>query len=155
MASLVYHKGERAIIEAVLCGQTNFGTPVLIPAVAGNWGLGMGTKVGGIGIDKTDDISDIIELGNATPNGYGRSILTRDHTGWPAPTLTGLHYTTTAQQHTFTFTGSPSPNVATFWFIAGSSTVSQDNALFGADLAAARTFNMGDLERITPAYSQG
>ena len=126
-----------------------------MPAPAGNWGLGLGTKVGGVGVAKTDGIAQILELGTATAAGYGRAALARSHTGWPAPTKPGASYLTTSPQQTFTFTGAPSPNVATMWFVAGSTVVNDDNALFGADLAAPRTFNIGDVERITAAYQQG
>jgi hypothetical protein len=152
----VYNQGERAIIEAVWCGQSSLGsTPVLVPSPGGNWGLGLGTKVGGVGSAKTDLIAQILELGTATPAGYGRAVLTRNHTGWPAPTRPGTSYATTSPQQTFTFTNPPSPNGATLWFVAGSAVISDDNILFAADLAQTRTFNIGDVERVTASYQQG
>lgn len=156
MGSIVYNTGERALIEASLCGQASLGTtPVIVPAIGGNWGLGLGTRVGGVGVDKTNGISQILELGTATAAGYGRAGLARSHTGWPAPTKPGASYMTTSPQQTFSFTGAPSPNSATMWFVAGSTTINDDNVLFGADLAQTRTFNIGDVERVTAAYQQG
>jgi hypothetical protein len=156
VGTIVYNQGERAIIEGFWCGQATFGSsPTLVPSPGGNWGLGLGTRVGGVGVDKTNLLAQILELGTATAAGYGRAVLTRDHNGWPAPTRPGTSYLTTSPQQTFTFTGGPSPNGATLWFVAGSAVTSDDNALFGADLAQTRTFNIGDVERITAAYQQG
>ena len=155
MGALVYHKGERALIEATLSGQSNFGTPPIIPEIGGNWGVGLGTRVGGVGVNKTDTIAQIVELGTADAQGYGRAALARSHVGWPAASLPGSNYLSTAPQQSFTFTGAPSPNEATLWFVAGSAVVNDDNIVFGADLDQTRTFGMADVERITAAYSQG
>jgi hypothetical protein len=114
----------------------------------------MGSRVGGVGSTKADVMAQILELGTSTANGYARAALLRNQTSWPASTLVSGSYQTTAPQQTFTFSGAPSPNGATLWFIAGSSVINIDNCLFGADTAATRTFANGDTERITATYRQ-
>jgi len=160
MAAIIWNTGEKSVIDAWLSGRGSaaaFGSPVTIPAgsgTVGSFGLGMGTRVGGVGSTKADVMAQILELGTSTAAGYARQGLTRDTTGWPAATLVTTSYQSTAPQQTFTFTGAPSPNSATLWFVAGSTTTNNDNALFGADTAATRVFANGDTERITPTYRQ-
>lgn len=155
MASILWNKGERSIIDAWLGGQDAYLSPTIVPAGGGNWGLGLGTRVGGVGATKADVMAQILEVGTSAANGYARAAITRDQAagGWPAATLSGS-YSTTASQKSFTFTGAPNPNGATLWFVAGSNTTNHDNALFGADTAATRTFGNGDTERVTPTYGQ-
>lgn len=154
MASIVWHKGERSIIDGWLGGQSTYGSPQIIPAAAGNWGLGLGSRVGGVGSTKGDVMAQILEIGTATASGYARAAISRDQagSGWPAASLS-TYYQSTAPQQSFTFTGPPSPNGATLWFLAGNTTINADNALFGADLAATRTFGNGDVERVTPTFA--
>lgn len=156
MAGILWNKGEQAFIDGLLGGQSNYGSPTLVPTAGANWGLGLGTRVGGVGTTKADVMAQILEVGTTTPNGYGRAAITRDQSagGWPAATKPGTSYQTTAAQQSFSFTGAPAPNGATLWFVAGNTTVNADNALFGADLAATRTFGNGDTERVTPTYEQ-
>lgn len=155
-AAIMYNKGEQSVCDGWLGGQSNYGTPVIVPAAAGNWGLGLGTRAGGVGSNKADAIATIAEVGTTTPAGYARATISRDQAagGWPASTKPGSSYQTTAAQKSFTFTGAPNPNGATLWFVSGSGTINQDNALFGADTAATRTFANGDTERVTPTYQQ-
>jgi hypothetical protein len=154
MAGIMYNKGEQSQIDGWLGGQSNYGSPPIVPTVGANWGLGMGTRVGGVGSNKADVLAQIIEVGTGTANGYARATISRDQTagGWPASTKPGSSYQSTTAQKSFTFTGAPSPNGATLWFVAGSATTNADNVLFGADTAATRTFGNGDTERITPTY---
>jgi hypothetical protein len=156
MASIVWNKGEQSCIDGWLGGQTNYGTPVIVPTAGANWGLGLGTRAAGVGSTKADVMAQILEVGTATANGYARATISRDQTGggWPAATKPGSSYQSTTAQKSFTFTGAPSPNGATLWFVAGSTTINQDNCLFGADTAATRTFSNGDTERVTPTYQQ-
>lgn len=156
MASILWNKGEQAFIDGFLGGQSNYGTPVVVPAPGANWGLGLGTRVGGVGSNKADVMAQILEIGTTTPNGYGRAAISRDQTagGWPASTKPGTSYQSTTAQKTFSFTGAPSPNGATLWFVAGTTTINNDNCLFGSDTAATRTFGNGDTERVTPTYQQ-
>lgn len=158
MAGIVYNSGEKAFIESVLSGQTgNLGGAVqLVPTSGSNWGFGLGTRVGGVGSTKADTITQIAELGTTTPSGYGRTSIVRNTAtnGWPVPTLSAGSYESTAAQQTFTFTGAPSPNGATMWFLAGDGTIGHDNAIFGADLSGVRTFGNGDQELVTPTYQQ-
>jgi len=160
MASIIWNQGEKSVIDAWLSGRgsaANFGSPVTIPSGSGsvgNFGLGLGTRVGGVGSTKADIMAQILELGTSTANGYARAALSRDTTGWPAATLVTGSFQSTAPQQSYTFTGAPSPNSATLWFVAGSTTTNNDNALFGADTAATRIFANGDTERITPTYRQ-
>lgn len=154
MSNIIWNKGEQALIDAWLSGRgsaSDYGTPVTIPDGTGpsDYGLGMGTRSGGVGTTKSNVMAQILELGTTTAAGYGRAALERSTTGWPAATLQSGSYQSTAPQQTFTFSGAPSPNDATLWFVAGSTTINEDNCLFGADLAATRTFGTGDVEKIT------
>lgn len=157
MASIMYNKGELSLIDAWLSGRgsaVDYGTPVTVPSgsgTVGDFGLGMGKNLVSV---KTDTLTEIVELGTATANGYARAALERSTTGWPAATL-NTSYETTAPQQTFSFTSTgPSPNGANMWFVAGSVTTSDDNVLFGADTQAERTFANGDTEKITVTYRQ-
>lgn len=154
MATIMYNLGERAFIEATLSGTTTLGSPTILPTPGDPWGVGLGTRVGGVGTNKGDRIAQILEVGTVTPAGYGRASLTRNHTGWPDAIKPGASYKSVAPQQSFVFSNSPSPNGATLWFIAGSAVVNDDNIVMGADTAATRTFNMGDTERVTPSYQQ-
>lgn len=154
MAGLVWNTGERAFVDGLLGGQSNYGSPVIVPAAAANWGVGLGTRVGGVGSNKADVMAQILEIGTSTAAGYARAAITRDQSGsgWPAATKPGSSYQSTAPQVSFSFTGAPSPNGATLWFLSGSTTINADNALFGSDLAATRTFGNGDVERVTVTF---
>lgn len=156
MAGIIWNKGEQSLIDGWLGGQSTYGSPQIVPASGANWGLGLGSRVGGVGTTKADVLAQILEIGVTTANGYARATISRDQTagGWPASTKPGSSYQTTAAQKSFTFTGAPAPNGATLWFVAGNSTTNADNALFGADTAATRTFGNGDTERVTPTYQQ-
>lgn len=156
MAVILWNLGEKAVLDAWLTGRGSaaaYGTPVTVPdgTAPGNYGLGLGTRVGGVGSTKADVLAQIIELATGTAAGYtARATIARSTGGWPAATLGGGgHYTTSAAQQTFTFTGTPNPNGATLWFIGGSTTKGDDNCLFGADLSATRTFANGDVEKVT------
>ncbi|MEM3097391.1 MAG: hypothetical protein QXU32_01550 [Nitrososphaerales archaeon] len=156
MAGIIWNKGEESVIRAWLSGQSDFGSPRIIPPVGGSWGVGLGTRSGGVGGNKADTITQINEVGRITANGYGRAVITRDTTGsgWPAPSLVSGSMASTSPQVAFNFTGAPDPNGATLWFIAGNTTINADNALFGADTAAVRTFGNGDVERVTATFRQ-
>lgn len=159
MAVIIWNTGEKSLIDAWLSGRgsaADFGSPVTVPAGSGtvhSYGLGLGTRVGGVGSTKADVMAQILEVGTGTANGYARQALSRDTTGWPAATLSGS-YSSTAPQQTITFSGAPSPNAATLWFIAGSTTTNNDNCLFGGDTAATRNFANGDTEKVTATYKQ-
>jgi len=158
MASILWNKGEKSVIDGWLGGQSNYpASPLtIVPTAAGNWGVGLGTRVGGVGSTKANVMAQIGEIGSTTANGYSRRPITRDQTGsgWPAASLSGASYASTAPQVSFTFTGTPNPNGATLWFMAGSTTIGHDNCLFGADTQTTRTFGNGDVERVTPTYQQ-
>lgn len=164
MAAILFNKGERSLIDVWLAGQGGTAyspsgqTDRIAPApgttpVTNAWGVGMGqTAIGSL--TKASVLAGIIELGTSAANGYARQGILRDTTGWPASTLVSNSYQTTGPQVSFVFTGAPNPNGANCWFVAGSTVTSHDNALFGADTAATRTFANGDTERITPTYRQ-
>lgn len=162
MAYILWNKGERSLINTWLGG---FGESInaapYVPST--NVYVGLGAKTGGVGSDKTVNngtltASTIAEIGQSTAAGYARQAIARDAgvTGWPEATQSSGSYQSTAPQVTFgAFTGSgPTLNGATLWFVALSSTVGADNCIFGADLAATRTFAAGDTERITITYRQ-
>ena len=166
MAAILFNKGERSLIDVWLVGKggtdyTPSGASHRTAPAAGTtpgtnaWGVGMGqTAIGSL--TKASVLAGIIELGTSAANGYDRQGILRDPagTGWPVSTLVSSSYQTTGPQVSFVFTGAPNPNGANCWFVAGSATKSDDNALFGADTAATRTFANGDTERITPTYRQ-
>lgn len=156
MAGIVWNKGERAFVDGLLGGQSAYQTPQIVPTAGGNWGLGLGTRLGGVGSTKSDAMAQILEVGTSVASGYGRVAITRDQSagGWPAATLVSGSYESSATQKTFSFTAAPTPNGATLWFLAGDATINHDNCLFGADLAATRTFGTGDTELVTPSYQQ-
>lgn len=156
MAAIIWNKGEQSLIDGWLGGQSNYLSPVSVPSPGSNWGLGLGTRGGGVGSTKADVMAQILELGTATANGYARATIVRDQSGggWPAATKPGSSYQSTTAQKTFSFTGAPSPNSATLWFVSGDTTTNHDNCLFGADTAATRTYGNADTERVTPTYQQ-
>ncbi len=158
IAAIIWNSGEKSLIDAWLSGRGSaaaYGSPVTVPdgTSGANFGLGMGTRVGGVGSTKADVMAQILELGTSSAQGYARATLARTTVGWPAATLVSGHYQTTAPQQTFTFSGTPNPNGATLWFVAGAATINQDNCLFGADLSATRTFGNGDVELVTSSAS--
>lgn len=156
MAGIIWNVGERAFIDGLLGGQSTYGTPQIVPAAGANWGLGLGTRAGGVGTTKADLQAQILEVGTTTASGYARAAIIRDQSasGWPAATKPGSSYQSTTAQQSFSFTAAPSPNGATLWFLGGNTTINADNCLFGADLLATRTFGNGDIERVTPTYEQ-
>lgn len=118
----------------------------------------MGARTGGVGTNKalgngTNTSTTIAEIGQSTANNYSRQSLSRAGGTWPS-TLSSGSYQASAPQVTFSFTGAPSLNGATLWFLALNTTIGADNCLFGADLAATRTFSNGDTEKITITYRQ-
>lgn len=157
MAAILWNTGEQAFIDTVLNAQA---VSPAIPAGGSNWGLGMGA--GGTAatttksyINGTNAGTTIGEIGQTTPAGYARQPLVRSTSGWPASSLSSGSYQSTAPQQTFTFTGTPNVNGATLWFVAKSATtVGTVDCMFGADLAATRTFANGDTEKITVTYRQ-
>ena len=166
MAFIVYNRGGRSLIDTWLggagsaAGYSPSAGPQLTPAgsgTVGDWGVGLGTSEGGVGIDgidKTVGIAAIAEVGTGTAAGYGRAAIQRSQAGggWPAATLVGGSYQSSGPQVEFTFTGEPVPNSATMWFMAGNTTLEADNALFGADLSQPNTFQNGDIQRIQAIF---
>lgn len=126
---------------------------VVVPAVGGNWGVGLGARSGGVGSNKADHISTIIEIGGGYP---GRQAIPRNTTGWPDPTsLVNSSYQCQAPSVTFTFTAAATygtSSSASLWFVAGSNTAGDDNALWGADMSTTRTFQSSDQEIITAVW---
>ena len=164
MAYILWNKGEQSLINTWLGGFTASTTSApWVPTTSVH--VGMGCKTGGVGSDKmvgngTNPANSIAELGThataADAGGYSRKAIARDAgaTGWPQATISSGSYQSTAPQVTFTFTGSPNQNGATLWFVALTGSTGADNCIFGADLAATRTFSNGDTERITITYRQ-
>lgn len=167
MGTLLTNAGQLSLIAAWLSGESEVAHPTttdeIVPAAStGEWGVGLGVNgvdIGStpFGADKTTDIADIVEIGQATPAGYERQPLDRAddaETGWPVPTaVVSGSFQTTAPEVVFgPFSGEPNENDAAFWFVAGSTVVGDDNVLFGADLAAVRTFTTGSTERVTATF---
>ena len=161
MANILYNQGERSIIDAWLGGagsSADYQSPPIVPnaGAPNDWGVGLGTRAGGVGTTKSDGVAQILELGATTPNGYGRALIERSQgvSGWPAASLVAGSYQTTGPQAEFTFTGAPNPNGATLWFMAGSTVVNADNVLLGSDLSSQRFYGNGEIQRITITYRQ-
>lgn len=156
--AIMWNKGEESLIKVWLQGSSS---TTFAPALNSNWGLGMGTQVGGVGVsnntNKAKTMSSLLEVdGTGQASGYSRKNIQRSATGWPAtdPAGAGSWSATPSAASSFAFTGAPNPNNATLWFLAATTTINNDNALFGADLAATRNFQPGDTENITPTYKQ-
>jgi hypothetical protein len=155
MASIIWNLGEQSLIDTWLNGDTT-----KVPAVAGNWGVGMGAMSGAIqgNNDKTktngSTTSTIGEIGQTTTGGYSRRPITRDNSGWPLSSLNTGSYQSQATQVTFSFSGTPNLNGATLWFVAKTTSIGASDCYFGADLAATRNFTNGDTEKITVTYRQ-
>ena len=156
MASIFFHRGERAFLDGILNGSgaaaayTVDTVQLIQPPGTGapnQWGIGLGTSAISE-LDKTSDIAAIEEIGSATPAGYDRFSLDRHTDSWPASSLVSGSYQSSAIQAEFTFSGTPAPNGARMWFLAGSDVVGADNALFGADLASERTYVSGNTHQV-------
>ena len=159
MAYILWNKGEQSLINTWLGGFD----PGVNNVPSNALYVGLGKKTGGVGSDKNVGNASngtvensIFEIGRTTANGYARQPIYRGGISgsWPAAAKSGGSFQTTAPQVTFTFTGAPNANGATLWFVALNSQVGGDDCLFGADLAATRTFADGDTERITITYRQ-
>lgn len=157
MATIMFHNGERVFLNAVLngAGAASAYSPdgvQLAPApgtgASNQWGLGLATSSVSE-VSKSSDIAAIGEIGTATPAGYDRFSLDRHTDSWPASSIVSGSHQTNAVQAEFSFSGAPSPNGAKMWFLAGSDVVGADNALFGADLAAERTYVSGNTHQVT------
>lgn len=161
MAQIIWLKGEKSLIDTWLVGDTT-----TVPAVNGNWGVGIGAQTGGVGTDKTklntNSPTTIGEIGQTADGGYSpRKAIIRGSGGWPAASVPGggTDHQSTAPQVQFNFTGQPNMgattnNQATLWFVAKTVTVGNDDCYFGADLSSPRGFNNGDSEKITITYRQ-
>jgi len=163
MAYIFWNKGEQSLINTWLGGFTAGTNGVPGSALY----VGMGARSGGVGSTKSNanngasDANDIAEIGlvGGASGGYsrqavGRTAGTPSGSTWPAASLVSTSYQSQAPQVTFTFTGAPNLNGATLWFVALTGVAGTNDCLFGADLAATRTFSNGDTERITITYRQ-
>ena len=167
MAAIIWNAGEEVFLNVVLNGTTTgFNTnSAAIPNVGGTWGLGMGacaplgtaTQASNKSFNNgTNSATTICEIGQSAANGYGRTTINRNTsgTGWPLSTVSSGSHQSQAPQQTFSFTGAPTVNGATLWFVAKSSTLGAVDCLFGADLATTRNFANQDTEKITVIYRQ-
>jgi hypothetical protein len=60
-----------------------------------------------------------------------------------------------ADQVTFSFSGTPSPNGANSWFIGDGTSLNAGQIYMAADTAATRTFATGDTEKVTATVKSG
>lgn len=156
MAAILLNKGEQSLVNTWLVGASATG------ATGSTTFIGLAKVTGGVAaMDKTwvygtTPATQIAEIGVVTPNGYARQVINRNNDAgtpkWPSATLVTTSYQSTGTQVTFTFTGAPNLNDATIWFCALAGTPAGNDILFGADLAATRTFANGDTEKITPTF---
>lgn len=165
MSAILWNKGEESIVKTWLQGSSS--TTFAPTAGTGNWGVGLGAQTGGVGTsnntnkaktnaNNTSSIGEIDQTGNGA-SGYGRRPIQRSSTGWPAtdPAGNGSWSCTPSAAASFSFTSAPNLNGATLWFVAASqTTIGTNDCLFGADLAATRTYQAGDTENVTPTYKQ-
>ena len=114
MAYIIYNLGEKSLINTWLVGTSG------VSESGSTFGVGLGSKSGGVGSDKTlvngaSQSTQIAEIGQSTAAGYARQVVNRNNAGsggWPVSTLVSLSFQTTAPQVTFTFTGAPLPDTA-------------------------------------------
>lgn len=156
MAAILLNKGEQSLLDTWLVGTTSARNP------GADFGIGLAKVTGGVGamtkafVYGTDPVTSIQEVGVSVANGYARQLLNRNDDGatpkWPASSLVSTSYQSVGTQVTFTFSGAPTVNGATIWFCSLSTTITTSDILFGADLAATRTFANGDTEKVTPTF---
>lgn len=160
MAAILYNVGEQSLINSWLVrGSTGaVGTTQAFAVGLGvSVAIGSQTKSFVIGSNTTTAIGEIGSPdGTPAYAGYARQVINGNNLGsapfWPASTLATGSYQTVGPQVTFTFTGGPVRNGATQWFVSLAATAGVADNLFGADLAATRTFANGDTEKVTPTF---
>lgn len=107
--------------------------------------------------------TNLNELASTTAAGYARQAIARtiNQAGidWGTSsfdnTLSTGGTSSTADQVTFSFTGTPSPNGANDWFIGDGTTLNAGQIYVCADTAATRNFGNGDTEKVTATIKSG
>lgn len=114
-------------------------------------------------ISATVSGTNVNELASTTASGYARQAVARtiNQAGidWGTSsfdnTLSTGGTSSTADQVTFTFTGTPSPNGANSWFMGDGTTLNAGQIYVAADTAAQRNFANGDTEKVTATIKSG
>lgn len=107
--------------------------------------------------------TNVNELASTTAAGYARQAVARTIAqagiDWAASTFDNTLATggtsMAADQVTFTFTGTPSPNGANSWFMGDGTTLNAGQIYVAADTAAQRNFANGDTEKVTATIKSG
>lgn len=107
--------------------------------------------------------TNVNELASTTAAGYARQAVARTiATGsidWAASsfdnTLSTGGTSQAADQVTFTFSGTPSPNGANSWFMGDGTSLNAGQIYMAADTAATRNFANGDTEKVTATVKSG
>lgn len=114
-------------------------------------------------ISATVSGTNVNEIASTTAAGYARQAVARTIAqagiDWAASTFDNTLSTggtsMAADQVTFSFTGTPSPNGANSWFIADVTTLNTGPIQVAADTAAVRNFANGDTEKVTATMKSG
>jgi hypothetical protein len=107
--------------------------------------------------------TNVNELASTTAGGYARQAVAKTIAqagiDWAASTFDNTLATggtsQAADQVTFTFTATPSPNGANSWFMGDGTTLNAGQIYVAADTAALRTFANGDTEKVTATMKSG
>lgn len=114
-------------------------------------------------ISATVSGTNVNELASTTAAGYARQAIARTIAqagiDWAASTFDNTLSTggtsMAADQVTFTFTGTPSPNGANSWFMGDGTSLNAGQIYVAADTAATRNFANGDTEKVTGTIKSG
>jgi hypothetical protein len=107
--------------------------------------------------------TNLNELASTTAGGYARQAVARTIAqagiDWAASsfdnTLSTGGSSMAADQVTFSFTASPSPNGANDWFMGDGTSLNAGQIYVAADTAAQRNFANGDTEKVTATIKSG
>jgi hypothetical protein len=107
--------------------------------------------------------TNVNELASTTAAGYARQAVARtiNQAGidWGTSsfdnTLSTGGTSSTADQVTFSFTGTPSPQGANSWFMGDGTSLNAGQIYVAADMAATRNFANGDTEKVTATIKSG
>lgn len=133
-----------------------------------SWQIALGTQAVSVyarnsAISATVSGTNVNELASTTAAGYARQAVARTIAqagiDWAASsfdnTLSTGGTSQAADQVTFTFSGTPSPNGANSWFMGDGTSLNAGQIYMAADTAAQRNFANGDTEKVTATVKSG
>lgn len=166
MAVLTFQRMSQLLTDYVL-GNSGTITPPstwYLALATTNVGSGGGTDYARDSVwSATVSGTNVNELASTTAAGYARQSIARtiNQAGvdWGTSTFDSTFSTggqsTTADQVTFTFTGTPSPNGANSWVLTDGTTLNAGQLYVAGDTAAQRNFANGDTEKVTATIKAG